>query len=333
MEDQVYLMAKKRQLPVVRRQYTGMDQLALRASGQVMDANEDLAQQYRQTGRRLVDPRALRAAHEAGARAVAVTRHAGLRIGQRAPYGPPSVRGWRQSQMGTYGRLTGMDRQPWNARQQAGYMDMGARGPGFAEELDRAEKNRWQSGRLEQGSMTLHPTPERPYLMIRCPETSGNGTSSVHLRLTAQAPGGAESSREFFVGGGYTANFLLDGYPSVRVQILQTQNATDRIEWAWEIAGVQAGDQSLYLPVNYTNYTGVDQPVPEGAFEIAIADLSVQRITWKNPLQGAASEMNFNAPLLTSFVFHQVLGSQVEFVGAGVPAPADIPVVWRLRPI
>ena len=325
MEASSSLMASKQRYPVARRSYTSADQLSLRASGQEMDASEDLAQQYRQVGRRLVDPYAARAAEEAMRAARQRTLHAGVQVGPDTPYPAPNMRGWRSTQMGTYGRLTGYDRQPWDARLQAGYIDAGARGPGFADELDRAEKNRWQSGRLQQGSMTLHPSPDRPYLMLRCPDTSGNGTSSIHVRLEAGMMGGASSTREFFLGGGFTASFLLDGYATVRIEIVQTQNpGVDRLEWAWEISGVQAGDQSLYFPQRLILGPGVWFSIPEGAFEVLWSG-PLANITWSNP-NIPAWVVDKAAP--PQFVSLPIIGSRINFAGG-----VNTPVLWRLRPI
>ena len=320
-------MGSDRRYPRVHRDFSSREQLALRASGQVTDPSEDLAQQYAQVGRRLADPYAARAAAEAHRLATQRTLSAGVRVGSDALYRAPDVRGWRTTQMGTYGRLTGHDRQPWDARGQAGFTDGGVRGPGYSEELARAEKNRWQSGRLQQGSMTIRPTPERPFLMIRCPDTSGNGTSSIQLRIPAGAGGGAETSREFFVGGGFPGSFLLDGYSVVRVEIIQSQNpGIDRIEWAWEISGVQAGDQSLYLPQVLNNPIAPAATifaVPEGAFQVAWGDAGIGNVTWINPLFAKTA---FEAAPL-SFAMYQVAGSQFSLIAA------QTTVVWRLRPI
>jgi hypothetical protein len=311
----------------VQRSFTSQAQLSLRSSGQVMDSSEDQYTEYEQVGRRIVDPYAARAAAEAIEASRYRTLHAGMDVRSDGPaYPAASVRGWRTTQMGTVGTMPGYDSQPWDARQQAGFLETGARPPGFAEELHRAERNRWQSGRLEQGTMTLYPSQERPYLMIRCPDTAGDGTSSVSIRLTAGSPGGAEFSREFFLGGGFTAAFLLDGYQTVKVQLLQVQNpGVDRIEWAWEVSGVQAGDQSLYLPQVLTPggvMTVYD--VPEGAFEVVWGDAPAT-LSWLNPVNGA----DFLAPGAPGvFINFPTMGSQYQLNNA-----AQVSVLWRLRSI
>lgn len=128
----------------VQRSFTSQDQLSLRSSGQVMDSSEDQYTEYEQVGRRLVDPYAARAAAESVKAGRYRTLHAGMDVRSDATvYPSPSVRGWRTTQMGTVGTMPGYDSQPWDARQQAGFLETGARPPGFSEELHRAERNRW----------------------------------------------------------------------------------------------------------------------------------------------------------------------------------------------
>jgi len=321
--------------PQVQRDFTSTDQLALRQSGQVMDHNEDLAQQYRQVGRRIIDPYAARAAEESMKAARYRTVHAGMQVGpERVAYPAPSVAGWRTTQMGTVGMAAGYEQQPWDARHQAGFLETGSRAPGFSNELDRAEKNRWQSGilglNLATEAMTLHPSAERPYLSMRGSPNVGN--TELVVRLTAGSPGGAETQRTFFLGGGFTASFLLDGYQTVRVEILSKTNLTDVLQWAWEVTGLQAGDQQLYLAQTYvTGGVNTTFNVPEGAYEVSwsqspTSDVGVNGVHWVNPLIG----IDMVAPLLMlPWIRWTVQGSQF-IIDNAVP---DMVAMWYIRPI
>ena len=318
--------------PQVQRDFTSQEQLALRESGQVVDANEDLEREFRQVGRRIFDPYAARAAEESMRAAKYRTVHAGVDVRSDATvYPAPSVRGWRMTQMGTSGQLTGYDRQPWDARQQAGFLETGSRAPGFVEELDRAEKNRWQSGTLGAGlateSMTLHPSAERPYLSLRA--FPNNGNSELIVRLTAGSPGGAETQRTFFLGGGYTASFLLDGYQTVRVEILSKTNLTDVLQWAWEVTGLQAGDQQLYFAQTYVGDNVNDQifNVPEGAYDVVwsvspTSTAAAGGIRWINPLIGVDMVAVASIP----WIRYPVQGSQFAMNNT-------VTVMWFIRPI
>jgi hypothetical protein len=317
---------------LIRRDFTSQGQLALRQGGQVVDPQEDLAREYRLAGRRIADPYAAAAIREIEQARAFRTLHAGETVDlwpDGAPFPPQSVAGWRTTQFGGAGMNTGNDlRDPhgrlWSARGRAGAMEFGSR-DGTMTELDIAEKNRFMSGILQAGSMTCSVTPERPYLMLRCPPTSAD--SALLVRVTAGAPGGAESQRTFFLGGGFTVNFMLDGYQSVKIEILDRQRATDIMHWAWEITGVQAGDQSLYFV--QTVAASVFLPVPEGAFQVSVA-VNCALWSWRTGTGGLGAMLLDNQNLLVIDNPHPVLG--VEFNTGNINAVRTV-VCWALRPI
>ena len=241
-----------------------------------------------------------------------------------------SIAGERLTFHGTGGRdqLNDFRARPWDARDQLGAAALGGRGPGFIPGWDNQERARRSSGKLigVQGmNQTVHH--DRPYLSLRA-------TASMSVRVTAGMAGGFDQSRDFFLGGGYTASFMLADYDSVHVETLTVETATTELQFAWLTTGMQAGDQTLYIPMRVTvAFLGIFTVVPQGAY-LLYCEQNDPNWSWDVPViagytvaaGGGFPGVNAGVPGLASAQSNQVMGTRFN------PSLVN-DIMWALRPI
>lgn len=232
-----------------------------------------------------------------------------------AIYPAPNIAGRRQG-FGGYDMTLhdGLDPQGGvlaDRRQQMAMLE-GGRGPGTMMSRDMSELRRQRSGVVTTGFQVQVP-PETPWMMLRC------ASGSAEVRVTAgSTQGGGETSRRFFLGGGFTGAFMLSAWDIVRVEVLDRDADATQVTFAWVQEGLQAGNVTLYYPQRLAAGTYV---VPEGAYAL-VADQNDAGFTWTNPLiAGWTANVG-----LSSGVQQDVLGTIATFTAIN-------DVTWFLRPI
>jgi hypothetical protein len=268
---------------------------------------------------------------------------------EHAVYAAPAVSGRRMTQAGTFG----MDQAqviPWTARDKFGYGRIGARGGGgYDEWWDARNARERRSGRLSDTTRFSQAVDHRfPFLhlvargVVTVPERTIDGNARVRVTAGLSETGGAEAIREFWIGGGLTARFDMQGWDQVTIEVLDLVDGTN-VQFAWVTNGLQASDSqgTLYLPQRVAR-GGVGIPVPEGAYAIVIEDPAlalpgtVVPVTWTTVGAALPGNVTFSVDVDdgasgTTNQFGQrlpVLGTTVDFGGVGT-----LDVVWFLNSI
>ena len=238
-----------------------------------------------------------------------------------------NVAGQRTSMFGTHGLDADVyGAHTMDARQWANFEETGSRNPQPLRTDIQEDAGRRVSGRLANGETMSQRIPKgRPWLTLRT-------TTSAHCQVTAQMSGGFEQSREFWIGGGSTASFLLGDYESVTVQVLGGSAITTQVQFAWVGEGMQAGSQELYLPqvIVATGFDGFGNPlfapVPEGAYQIT-PSLPDALWAWDQP--GVAGFTNTTGITNVS----SGVSAKNPVIGSRFHAGIANNVFWILRPI
>lgn len=231
-----------------------------------------------------------------------------------------SIAGYRQTARGTFGDNAAGNRwmgrnADWDARQRVGYGPLGGRVPGDDLEWDRAESARRYSGRLSSiNAFSKYVHQDRPFLKLRA---TGTG---IIASVTAGMNGGSEHFRMFHLGGGATAAFNLAGFDTVKVAIIDREPDAV-LDFSFMAAGMQAGDQTLFLAQNVT--AGEVTTVPEGAYEVYLEDADTW--VWNNPVVGDAPGQTITVSM-TANTGHRILGLRYT-------PTTDNAIVYLLRPI
>lgn len=223
------------------------------------DPYAEWAQRERELGYRYPQPYAVAAAEAARVPRLTLAETMPDVGSHMAVFPAPSVAGKRATSWGSYGRDAEVI--PWDARTRAG--GMSSRTPGLETEWDATEDRRRKSGRIVgTGGMTQTVHADRPYLTMKA-------TASMQVRVTVGMAGGFEQVRNFYLGGGFTASFMLADYDTVKVEVLLVEAATTELQFAWLGDGLQAGDQTLYMPqIIAPADVAAFAVVPEGAYAV-----------------------------------------------------------------
>jgi len=239
---------------------------------------------------------------------------------RHAVYTHRDIAGQRRWSGGGYGVGTAREQMDSRMpRQRAGARTDGGRGVGLIDAYDLDGSNFRYSGSLTQGSLevTSQRVPcDRP--VIRLISTGG----MMRVRATiGSANGGAEDTREFFLGNGYQATFDLAAWDFFKLRILQT-DATSKFSWAWISGQSAAGNQELIL-VQHLGIPNVPYDVPQGSFE-AVFKTTDTALRWDNTtVEGVgASTFDVNAPA----------GAKIPVIGFQVQPTVINRVSWFIRP-
>jgi hypothetical protein len=264
-------------------------------------------------------------------------------------YASHQVAGRRMTQYGSFGSDQAQV-IPWNARDRFGYGRIGARGGGGYDEIwDARNARERRSGRLSDPTRFSQAVDHRyPFLHIvargvnETPEATYEG--NAHMRVTAglSETGGAELTREFWLGGGLTARFDLQGWDQVTIEVINLLDNTN-VQFAWVTNGLQSSDPqgTLYLPQQVDRGSPFI-PVPEGAYAVVIEDPAlavpgtVLSVTWRTAGAALPGDVNVTVDVDdgttgTNNQFGQplnVLGTVVDFGGVGT-----LDLVWLLNSI
>ena len=145
------------------------------------------------------------------------------------------VAGMRRTAQGVYGTHDSYV-TPWDARQRFGHRQDGGRGIGMSDAWDLAASNYMRSSQLQVGttsSFSQRVECRHPVLRIV------SDTAQMRVRVTVGSDhGGAEDSRDFFLGQGFIFTSDLSNWTNVRVQILETEG-TAVLQESWETAVLQ----------------------------------------------------------------------------------------------
>jgi len=267
-----------------------------------------------------------------------------------AAYEAASISGQHVTQWGTTG--TPLVRPAtWDMRQQFGGYQMNSRNA-FSEEWDARGGRERRSGRLQANStkMSQRVDSRFPYLRLRAKgvtSDAGNaydGNAQVRVTAGISETGGAESVRTFWLGGGFVAEFDLQGWDQCTVEILQILTGT-YVEFSWTVNGLQSGNKDLYLPQRITPAAG-GTAVPEGAYGIIVEDptpavpATTLTMTWTTAdAAGGGADLVFSQVVgddgtSSGLYFGQVLrvlGTNLQWtLPMGV---LTVDVVWVLRTI
>jgi hypothetical protein len=280
-----------------------------------------------------------------------------------------AVAGRRQTSWGSFGRQDlGIDGIPVasldDIRMQAQRLSYGPAAPGANRMsgivTSASGASAWsQRVPRDRAQLVLRATGEYTILPPGTSLNSYTFDGNARLLVTAGVDGGMESQREFFIGGGLTANLVLDAYDYVKVSVLQLSGGQVQFAWTKPTA---SGNQTLYMPENVESDPSVGSPVPEGAYAVAVGypsdsgapgpgSVAVQtKITWttdrRNLSSGAydivemISYVGYDTPSGESYYKWgepvPVLGTDFWIAtwtgGGGAPAgPIEYQIVWFLR--
>jgi hypothetical protein len=232
-----------------------------------------------------------------------------------------NLAGQRTSMFGSHGLDADVyGANTMDARQWANFEATGSRNPQVPNADLQEDAGRRVSGRLANLETMSQRVPKgRPWLTLRT-------TASAHCRVTAQMSGGFEQSREFWIGGGSTASFLLGDYESATVEVLGASPTTTQVQFAWIGEGMQAGNQELYLPQAITPSAPLFVAVPEGAFAVSAGQPDAFW-TWDQPgVVGYSGTVGIASVSSGVAARNPVLGSR--FMSGVVNQ-----IMWILRPI
>lgn len=260
-----------------------------------------------------------------------------------------SVSGQRQTHAGSYGARTDTAGGPWwDARHRFGFGQMGSRGTGYSEEWDTPANRERRSGRLyNTTSFSQEVDPNWPWLRLRARGDStvaGEGTYSGNalIRVTSglHEGGGAEQTRTFWLGGGFTGNFDLKGWDQARIEILEILDGTF-VEFAWSTEALPGDNSTLYFPQAYTT-SGLVTAVPEGAYAVTIENPTpavpgaLINLIWQGRLSGApftfTQPVSDNSPVAGTRP-NVYFGEPIPTLGPAFRIDTSVDLVWWLRTI
>jgi hypothetical protein len=288
------------------------DLAALKYAGQHADPYEQIALNYKQAGRRFPTPEgAARSLYYADVIRESNPGYAWL---AEEPYSAASVAGIRHTHFGikapTDPRLDYYEDARIKAEMKANY---------FQDEWGIAGIGYRRSGLLTSGTFEQAVPKAFPWLALEASRTTASDSAQITV-VAGMSEGGSTMSRTFFLGGGFTACFLVDGYDNVSVTLDATSPGTE-VKFAWVISGNQGGDLNLYRPFEVTApMVGVAQPVPEGAYKVITAATDA---AWS---WGTGLIPGFAITGVTAATENPVLGSTYT------PGIVN-DVTWVLRPI
>jgi hypothetical protein len=271
----------------------------------------------------------------------------------RASVMAPSVSGRRETMSGTYGAIT-PQANPWSARDRFGFGRMGSRGGGgYSEEWDARPTMQRRSGKwttTSKAAQTVDPRWPFLHLVAKGDTTNGgnayDGNALIRVQAGLHDTGGAQATREFWLGGGFTAQFDLNGWDQATIEVLDILVGTN-VQFAWVTSGMQGGPRNLYLPQRVST-GGAAVPVPEGADSLIIEDPALGiagttfRLAWITQGASFPGDVVMTVDVDDGFSGSnnqygqelQVLGTAVDFVGlAGGGPDFDVDIVWVMRSI
>lgn len=257
-----------------------------------------------------------------------------------------SMAGRRTTAWGTLGEVTPQS-IPFSARDQFGAKAGGGRGgPGLAPEWDLGNNRERRSGRMTSPTrFSQRVDPRYPFLhLVALGVTSSGGLNydgNAHMRVRAGNfdTGGAQLTREFFLGG-RAARFDVNGFDQCEITIIDLLDNTN-VQFMWVTNGLQVGDPFLIFPQRIT--AGVSIPVPEGAQYLILEDpalgvpATTADVVWTTALAGPGTvpitiEVD-DGSSGSANQFGRRLGVYGTTVTITSGAVAAFDVVWLLEPI
>jgi hypothetical protein len=257
-----------------------------------------------------------------------------------------SEAGRRMTQSGTFGSNE-FEPDMWDARARAGFGRSGSRGPGFDEAWDTSGSRERRSGRVSEiGVFSQKVDPRWPFLYLAAKgvAVSGGNTylGNAFLRVVAglSETGGAEQVRFFYLGGGMTAQFDLQGWDAVTVRVISLL-ANTFVEFGWVTNGIRT-ETTLYYPQRFVPGAGA-VAVPQGAYALYVEDPTpgagptITDVTWWT--QGAGTggaDLSFLVEVGDVSTLNQygqplpTLGTSVQIAA---PGGVSVDAVWALRGI
>jgi hypothetical protein len=253
-----------------------------------------------------------------------------------------SEAGRRMTQSGTFGSNE-FEPDMWDARARAGFGRSGSRGPGFDEEWDARGGRERRSGRVTAvGLFSQKVDPRWPflYLAAKGDVTSGGNAYSGNAFLRVEAglseTGGAEQVRDFYLGGGMTAQFDLHGWDTATIRVTRILAGT-WVEFAWVTNGIRT-DTTLFYPQTFVPAAGAVQ-VPQGAYALYIEDptpavpATITNVTWITQGAGVGgADLSFLVEVGDTNTNNQY-GQPLPTLGTAVQISAAVDAVWALRGI
>ena len=120
---------------------------------------------------------------------------------------------------------------------------------------------------------------DRPWLTFTVPANLQSAQIQVVARLPGSGAVQSGTQREFFVGGGWTAEFFLSGYENMSLRIRNTSAAATAVYYSWTEESIQV-DQTLYLPQRIVAGTYL---APQGAYAFYVQNTDAN-FSWDAPV-------------------------------------------------
>tara|TARA_R110000824_G_scaffold40930_3_gene122223 strand:+ start:4172 stop:5128 length:957 start_codon:yes stop_codon:yes gene_type:complete len=293
------------------------------------DPFDDLAATYRQMGRRFPEPYSA-SVEEQKNFFQDLKGIAAAQVGSSHTFKADSVAGRRISHQGFSGKgLVHPGREglgSFSARQNFGYQQTGERQAFFSDEWEKTTSSIRNSGFLtvrDKGFSSQVPQ-DRPWLTFTVPANLQSAQIQVVARLPGSGAVQSGTQREFFVGGGWTAEFFLSGYENMSLRIRNTSAAATAVYYSWTEESIQV-DQTLYLPQRIVAGTYL---APQGAYAFYV--------------QNTDANFSWDAPVLAGFTMDAatyptwpgaVAGQKNIAVGTRYTAAIANSILWFIKPI
>ena len=269
---------------------------------------------------------------------------------ERAIYPAADIAGRRSTLSGTFGQDIAQP-MPWSAREQMGYTESRSRGPGLSSEWDTQTHRERMSGKVSApGTFSQRVDPRYPFFHVMAkgdgtglPEGYASaGNARVKVTVGRFETGGATTSREFYVGGGFTGFFDLQGWDQLTFEVVYISPGTV-VEFSWTTTAIQAGNKTLYYLEVLHNGVGSIQPVPEGAYSVIVNKMvgwTSGSFSWWTDIGGIPTSLIIRFDDGTTGLVNQ-FGTPIPVAGTmyappvivGGVAGQNVPVLWNLRPI
>ncbi len=281
-------------------------------------------------------------------------------LGDASVYNAGSIAGMHETYQGTYG-VPSSDPWNWDARHRFGYGQTGSRGAGFSDRWDVANAKERTAGRLTTtGAFDQAVQWDRPYLQMRArslgqnpvhePEGDYEGCATIRITTGNFQDGQGSQRRTFWLGGGMVAAFDLQGWNTVKINVLEILDGTF-VEFAWTREGLHGDNRTLYYPDTYD--TSADSsPVPEGAYAIWIENPNpavpgtTVTLEWIGQRGGVVRTLSQDVSDNSAVAFtrpYAFFANPIQAIAptfrisptAGAPATmgASVDIAWMLRPI